>query len=109
MVKMGFRDARSKAIDCLKRGSYQHEAREEIEVKNLLAIGDISPQKVIDMLKTCGGNHHSSSPHHIVKGVQVHVIKPDNPSRWYIKFYFVDPDIPELMFISVHPEEAGEV
>ena len=109
MAELGFKDARSKAIASLRQGSYQHEAREKIEVKNLLSIGQVSPDEVIEMLRLCNGKHHSSSPHHAAAEIEVHVIKPEKPARWYIKFYFVDPDVPELMFISVHPHEVGEV
>lgn len=36
--------------------------------------------------------------------IDVHVFKPyKDAKRWYIKFYFIDPDV---VFISVH--ESGE-
>lgn len=104
MGGIGFKEARQKAIEALKNGTYQHEARADIDVKNLLQLGSVSTQEVIDILRICGGNHHSASPHHVVDGIEVHVIKAMKSSPWYIKFYFLDPEIPELMFISVHPQ-----
>ena len=104
MGGMGFKEARQKAIEALKNGKYQHEARADIDVKNLLQLGSVSTQEVIDILRICGGSHHSASPHHVVDDIEVHIIKAMKPSPWYIKFYFLDPEIPELMFISVHPQ-----
>lgn len=109
MANMGFKEARQKVIKSLNEGLYQHETRTSIEVKNLLATGKVTTDEVVDMLKKCGGRHHTSSAHHTEKGIQVHIIKPDKPDRWYIKFYFLDPEAPETMFISVHPEDGGQV
>ncbi|WP_201161524.1 hypothetical protein [Phaeovulum veldkampii] len=108
MTELGFKEARQRVIQSLKEGLYQHEARSSIEAKNLLATGKVAVAEVVDMLRRCNGTHHTSSWHHTVKGVQVHVIKPDKPDRWYIKFYFLDPEAPETMFISVHPEDGGQ-
>jgi hypothetical protein len=107
MANMGFKEARKKVVQSLKDGLYQHEARTSIEVKNLLATGGISAAEVVNMLVKCRGQQHSTSPHHADKTIAVHVIKPDLPAKWYIKFYFLDPEAPETMFISVHPEDEG--
>ena len=93
----GFRAVKSKIIGALKNGNYQHQARGgAIEVKNLLQSGEVTAMQVIGLLGNCTSHHHESSPHHQVAGVEVHIIKKD---AWYIKFYFIDPDI---FFISVH-------
>ena len=101
---MGFRDARSRAIEALNSGDIQHEARGDIDDKNLLLTGDVSADEVVALLLRCRGNQHSSSPHHGDASVEVHVFKPVVGSgaaqtRWYIKLYFLDPD---AWFISVH-------
>ncbi|ATQ75545.1 hypothetical protein CR152_14210 [Massilia violaceinigra] len=93
---MGFKDAKKKVLDALETRAFSHEAREAIEVKNLLHMGTITPEEVIKLIKSSSGTDHSSSAHHAIKGVEVHVIKC---KKWYIKFYFVDPD---TVFISVH-------
>lgn len=107
MPDMGFKMARSKVIQSLETGSYQHEARTCVSVKNLLATGKVSAEDVIELLARCRGQHHKTSPHHADKTITVHVIRPDKPERWYIKFYFLDPEEPETMFISVHPEDES--
>lgn len=96
MTKIGFKEAKRKVIAALENGTYQHEARANINTKNLLQVGDVSPEQICAVLRNCQGQDHSSSAHHQVASIQVHVIKRDG---WYIKFYFVDPD---TVFISVH-------
>lgn len=96
MANIGFKEAKRKVIAALENGTYQPEARGSIDTKNLLAMGHVSPAEICEVLRNCRGQDHSSSPHHQVTGIQVHVIKRDG---WYIKFYFVDPD---TIFISVH-------
>ncbi|MFB9244527.1 hypothetical protein IV454_01300 [Massilia antarctica] len=93
---MGYKDAKKKVIAALASRAFSHEARDAIEVKNLLHMGAITPEEVISLIKSSSGTDHSCSPHHLIKGVEVHIIKC---KKWYIKFYFVDPD---TVFISVH-------
>lgn len=95
MIK-GFKAAKKAAIEALISGNYQHEARNAIEVKNLLATGEVSAEFVAGILRKSRGTEHSCSPHHAVSRIEVHVIRS---SGWYIKFYFIDPD---TFFISVH-------
>lgn len=92
----GFKAARSAVIAALESGAYLHVSRGEIEVKNLLAIGAVSAGEVVDILRGCDGSHYSSSPHHSVPVIEVHVLKR---LGWYIKFYFIEP---HTWFISVH-------
>lgn len=77
-------------------GTYLHEARDAIPVKNLLATHSVSVEDIIAVLKVSGGQDHESSPHHQMPTVDVHVIRRNG---WYIKFYFLEPD---TWFISVH-------
>ena len=93
---MGFKAAKAALIDALKAGNYQHAERDDINAKNLLAIGQVTAQEVIDVVARCDGSHHSCSEHHQVRGLDVHLIKRNG---WYVKFYVITPDV---WFISVH-------
>tara|TARA_B100000949_G_scaffold225663_2_gene230138 strand:+ start:333 stop:692 length:360 start_codon:yes stop_codon:yes gene_type:complete len=93
---IGFKEAKKRLIQALGEGTFLHEARSQIETKNLLQVGLVTPDDLIELVKKCGGQHHECSPHHSVTGVEVHVLRRDG---WYVKFYFVDPD---TIFISVH-------
>lgn len=94
---MGFKEAKRRLIAALITGAYQHESdRSDIDTKNLLLTGKVTATEICDVMKRSQGRNHSSSPHHHVPGVEVHVITRDG---WYVKFYFVDPD---TIFISVH-------
>lgn len=111
ILKMGFKEVRSRAIQAIRDGGIQHESRDEIEEKNLLVVGDVTSDQVIHLLNSCRGTQYSSSPHHMVPGVDVHVFKPEAKADstaekefWYIKLYFLDPDI---WFISVHKSKKG--
>ena len=83
-------------IEALESGLFQHAVRDEIEEKNLLHTGDITSEEVCEIVKKCNGTHHSETPHHMIAGVSVHVLKRDD---WYIKFYFIDKN---TFFLSVH-------
>lgn len=93
---MGYKATKKKVLEALDSREFSHEVRDSIEVKNLLHIGEITPEEVIKLIKSSSGTDHSSSSHHSIKGVEVHVIKC---KKWYVKFYFADPD---TVFISVH-------
>ncbi|MCF6199306.1 MAG: hypothetical protein L3J67_07910 [Hyphomicrobiaceae bacterium] len=93
---MSFRETKYLVIKALQKGEFQHEARNEIDDKNLLSTGEISTEEIIEVIDRCNGTHHSCSEHHFLESVKVHVLKRDD---WYIKFYFIDPD---TFFISVH-------
>ena len=95
-MEKGFKKAKHDVIAALEAGDYQHASRGSIDVKNLLATGEISAQEVISIIKKCSGTQHSCSPHHSVPSIEVHVLKT---GTWYIKFYFIDPS---AWFISVH-------
>jgi len=95
-----FSDIKHQIIQCLVEGNVLHEARNDIDIKNLLEVGVISIEEVTEILKRSRGNEYESSPHHLDKSIHVHVIKTRHKSeQWYIKWYFIEPD---AVFISVH-------
>lgn len=93
---MGWTDAKARVLRSLKEGTFLAEARNDIDDKNLLAIGDVTPDDVRTVIEKANGTHHTESPHHQNASTMVHVVQR---SGWYIKFYFVDPN---TVFISVH-------
>jgi hypothetical protein len=95
----GFKAVREAVLDSLATGLFQHEARDLIDVKNLLATGEVSAEDVSLVIRRSSGRDYSCSPHHRFSRVDCHVIKARG---WYVKFYFLDA---ETMFISVHPLE----
>ena len=103
---MGFKKVRQEAIRALEEGRVQHEARDEVDEKNLLLTGEVSVDQVVRLLRACQGTQYSCAPHHVVREIDVHVFKPHtrlepkgDRKRWYIKLYFLEPDV---WFISVH-------
>ncbi|MDZ3990766.1 hypothetical protein [Pseudomonas sp. Teo4] len=95
-MEIGFRKARQAVIAALESGSYLNVSRGDIEVKNLLATGAVSAGEVAEIVRACNGTHHSSSAHHALDSLEVHLLKRHG---WYIKFFFLEPD---TWFISVH-------
>jgi hypothetical protein len=95
-----FTDIKHQVIQCLEEGNVLHEARNDIDIKNFLKVGAISIEEVTEILKRSRGHEYESSPHHLDKSIDVHVIKTRHKSQqWYIKWYFIEPD---AVFISVH-------
>lgn len=94
-----FKDAKRRVITALQDGNYEIEARNNIDEKNLLAIGQVTAEDLIKLIKRCSGIQHSCSLHHTSSKFLVHVM---NPSGWYIKFYFLDDSDGSTVFISVH-------
>jgi hypothetical protein len=101
MIPDGFSQVKKCLLRCLNEGKFQHELRTNIDVKNLLATGEVSKDEVISLIKSSIGDFHSKSPHHIESSFIVHVIRNKG---WYIKFYFLEVDANENLsvFISVH-------
>ena len=97
---MGFKDAKRQVIECLEKGLVSHEVRNDIDVKNLLAIGRVTLAEVAGIIGRSRGDGYSSSPHHFDSSISVHVVKTRHLKQdWYIKWYFVEPN---SVFISVH-------
>lgn len=96
---MGFKEAKAALIEALKSNNFQHASRNSIDVKNLLAAGEVTSKEVLSIVSRCNGTSYSCSEHHQIKGIDVHVIKY---SGWYVKFYVITPDV---YFISVHQGE----
>ena len=108
---MGFREVRQSAILAIEKGRIQHEVRNEVDEKNLLLTGAVSPGDVVRLLKACRGTQYSCSPHHAAREIDVHVFMPEarlqpggDRRQWYIKLYLLEPDI---WFISVHESKRG--
>jgi hypothetical protein len=95
----GFKEVKQRVLKALAEGSYLHEARGNIDVKNLLQTGEITPEQLTSIILRCTGAHHEAMLHHQIRGLQVHILKRDG---WYIKFYFLNPN---TIFISVHRQE----
>lgn len=97
---MGFKQVIGQVIGCLDSGCIEHEARDDIDVKNLLFTGEVSIADVRSFLSRASGTNYSCSPHHSCADIDVHVVKVTRSGKsWYIKWYFLDPD---AVFISVH-------
>lgn len=97
---MGFKDVKASVLACLESGAILHAERANIDVKNLLATGEVTPGEVAAVISRARGTDYQRSKHHIVASVDVHIIKTRfSGMDWYIKWYFVDPD---SVFISVH-------
>jgi hypothetical protein len=96
-VSIKYSEVKLAVIAALRAGRFQHESRHDIEVKNLLAMGSVSPLFVERIIVKSDGTQHTSSPHHEIDAVDVHVIVSGG---WYVKFYFIGDS--DTMFISVH-------
>jgi hypothetical protein len=97
---VGFKEAKSKLIQCLKMGRVLHEERNDIDVKNLLAIGTVTLDEAVYIVGRSRGDDYSVSPHHFDTEIDVHVIKTRLSVRaWYIKWYLLGSDI---VFIRFH-------
>lgn len=97
---MGFRQAKKDVIECLTEGRIRHEQRNDIDIKNLLAIGAISAEEVAALINKARGTDYNSSQHHFDKSIQVHIVQVRHQGKsWYIKWYLLEPN---SWFISVH-------
>ena len=97
---MGYREIKRQVLSCLNNGHVSHEQRNDIDVKNLLAIGQVSLEEVAEIIGRSRGTDYSFSPHHFDASVTVHIVKTMRAGQsWYVKWYFVEPN---SVFISVH-------
>ncbi len=100
---MAFLEVRSRVVEHLRAGSYSHWPRKDFYLKNWLGAGRIGETRMISLLLRCGGHQHRESPHDFDREVTVHEFLPqDGGDQWYIKV-FVDEDLGEAVFMSVHP------
>ena len=101
---MSFKEARSRLIAALAVGDYEHEARQALAEKNLLAIGTVTAGFVIRLLRKARGHDHRESAHHWDDSVTVHSFRcRDGNDLWYIKAYFIEST--GAVFICVHRSE----
>ena len=92
-------------MEALREGNFEHEARDALAEKNLLAVGDVRANEVAALVLKARAEDYRESPHHWDQSVVVHTFTPTvRGERWYIKVYFVeiDRDDRKAMFISVH-------
>ena len=102
---MGFSAAKAAAVAALHEGNFEHEAREALAEKNLLAVGDVDASEVAELVLKTRSEDYRESPHHWDQSVLVHTFRPTvRGQRWYIKVYFLeaDRDDRKAVFISVH-------
>jgi hypothetical protein len=100
---MGFRAARARLVQALREGCYEHEARDALGEKNLLAVGEVTAAEVIRLLLRCKGHQFRRSLHHFDPTIDVFEFTPDlAEERWYVKAYFVSTN---AVLISVHPAD----
>ncbi|GAB6261911.1 hypothetical protein PSSHI_21540 [Photobacterium sp. R1] len=59
---MGFKNVKKQVITCLEAGAYDHEIRNNIDVKNLFQCGQLSDEYVIELIKQTRGNEYDVSP-----------------------------------------------
>ena len=96
MKRLGFKPAKQKALEALRRGNYQIAVRTNLDAKNLLSTGEVTESDLISIIERCQGQNHERRPHDQIPQIDVHILKRDG---WYIKFFFLDPD---TFFLSVH-------
>ena len=102
---MGFSEAKRAVVAALREGSFEHEARDALAEKNLLAVGDVDASEVAELVLKTRSEDYRESSHHWDQSVVVHTFTSSvREERWYIKVYFLetDRDDRKAMFISVH-------
>lgn len=98
---MGFKEARTLLIEALQSDRHRAESRSDINEKNLLHTGVVTPEFVVYLLYRCAGWEYETSKHHF-HDTWCHTFTPHaRKEQWYIKAYFLPED--EAVFISVHP------
>jgi len=92
----GYRAVKQAVLQALLTGDYHCQSRGDIDVKNLLATGSVSPAFVAGLIKASRGTDYACSPLHGKRSINCHLIKSRG---WYVKFFFIEPD---TVFVSVH-------
>lgn len=85
-VQMSFKEAKSKLIKCLNIGRVLHEERNDIDVKNLLAIGVVTLEEAAYIIGRSRGDGYSVSPHHFDSEIDVHVIDLARENQFWTVF-----------------------
>jgi hypothetical protein len=90
---MRFAEARRKIQEKLATG--------EIQKKNKLSTGELTLEQVSRFLDfATPSTFQNTETHNDDSSIQLYIFKPlVDGTRWYIKAYYIDPDI---WFISVH-------
>ena len=99
---MGLKEVRTAVIERLKAGRILHETTRggELDEKNLLLVGKVTVEEVIEVINSVKGANYSKSKHHLDRSIDVHIFKIKKRNvNWYIKCYMIEP---EVWFISVH-------
>lgn len=100
---MAYKDIKARLITCLKSGTYDHEMRKNINVKNLFQCGLVNENFVITLLELTHEADYEQRVHHKAPEIDIHIFMPNiNGTQWYVKCYFLQP---KAVFISVH--ESG--
>jgi len=95
-------------VEALRQGTFEHEARDALSEKNLLAVGDVDEDEVARLVLRTRSHEYGESRHHWDQSVIVHTFNPTSrEERWYIKVYLIETDHDErkAVFISVHRAE----
>lgn len=98
-AKLGFRDVRQRVLDALHSGRVIHAFRRDRQAKNLLDMGVLCTNDVVDIVQKACGNEHACSPHYRDTSTMVHVLRS---AGWYLKFVLLDDHVE---FLSVHRSE----
>jgi hypothetical protein len=103
---VGFKAARAAVVEALREGRVDHEARDALAEKNLLAVGSVDASEVVALVLRTRFEEYDASPHHWDRSVVVHTFKPTVKGvRWYVKTYFLDEEEGTATFVSVHRAE----
>ena len=97
---MGFKEAKHRLIEALRKREYEHEARKNAESKNQLLSKGISSESLCEIVIRCQGQDHGTSPHHSLDNVKVHILKREG---WYVKFYFLEPNVTYIVSVRKLP------
>lgn len=99
---MGLTEVRARIVKKLRDGRILHDTTRSgtIDEKNLLLVGKVTVEEVIEVINSAKGSDYSTSKHHLDPSIDVHVFKLKKKGvNWYIKCYMLEPDV---WFISVH-------
>ena len=61
---MGLSEAKRAVVAALREGNFEHEAREALAEKKLLAVGDVDASDVAELVLKTRSEDYRESPHH---------------------------------------------